>query len=261
MHRTSDGLLTAGKIPGFAATRPPPPLDRHSALFLDIDGTLLEIASRPERVHVPSGLPPLLRDLAWQRDGALALVSGRALDEIDRLLRPWQGAAAGLHGIERRAADGTVDSTIDPAAAAALDRLRPHLKALAGAGSGVTLEDKGKTLALHYRAAPQREPEIRLLTEEMARREEALRLMAGKMVVEFQPRGINKGEAIAAFLAEPPFIGRLAVFIGDDVTDEDGFTEISARNGIAVRVGPRAQTRARYALPDVRAVHAWLTGT
>jgi len=250
--------LTQQEIPTSLATRPPPPLDGHSALFLDVDGTLLEIASRPDRVHVPSYLPSLLHDLAQQRGAALALVSGRPLDEIDRLFKPWRGAAAGLHGIERRGADGALDSGIDPAAAAALGRLRPRLKALAGAGAGLVLEDKDKSLALHYRGAPEREPEICSFAEETARRESALRLVAGKMVVEFQPHGANKGTAIAAFLAEPPFVGRRAVFLGDDVTDEDGFAEISRRNGIAIRVGPPAQTCAQYGLPDVRAVHAWL---
>jgi trehalose 6-phosphate phosphatase len=253
-----DASLTRRKILPLPATQPPPPLDHHSALFLDIDGTLLEIASHPDRVQVPSDLPSLLRDLARQRGDALALVSGRPLRDIDRLFRPWRGAAAGLHGLEHRGADGSLDSVIDPAAAAALDRLRPRLKAVALTGSGLVLEDKDKTLALHYREAPQREPEVRARAEEMARQETTLRLMAGKMVVEFQPREINKGMAIAAFLDEPPFIGRSAIFIGDDVTDEDGFAEISRRDGIAIRVGPPARTRARYALPDVRAVRAWL---
>jgi trehalose 6-phosphate phosphatase len=261
VHRTRDGSLTQREIPSSRATRPPPPLDEHSALFLDIDGTLLEIASRPDRVHVPSDLPSLLRDLAQQRGDALALVSGRPLHEIDRLFEPWRGAAAGLHGIERRGADGALDSGTDPAAAVALDRLRPRLKALAGAGPGLVLEDKDKSLALHYRGAPEREAEICSFAEETARLERALRLVAGKMVIEFQPRGANKGTAIGAFLAEPPFVGRRAVFLGDDVTDEDGFAEISGRNGIAIRVGPPAQTWARYVLPDVRAVHAWLAAT
>ncbi len=111
---------------------------------------------------------------------------------------------------------------------------------------------------MHYRAAPAREPEIRSLAAALALAEAALRLISGKMVVEFQPRGADKGAAIAAFLAEPPFAGRLAVFVGDDMTDEDGFAEISRRGGIAIWVGPPAPTRAGYVLPDVRAVHDWL---
>jgi trehalose 6-phosphate phosphatase len=235
-----------------------PPLDPYRALFLDVDGTLLEIAPCPASVFVPSELPILLEDLARQRDGAVALVSGRPLDELDRLLNPWQGAAAGLHGIERRRADGTLDRQTNPAAAAALDGLRPQLSALAGAGTGLVLEDKCGTLALHYRAAPERGSEIRSLAKGLARQQPALRLIVGKMVVEFQPVGGDKGTAIAAFLTEPPFAGRAPIFIGDDVTDEDGFAEVSRRGGIAIRVGPQRRSRAAYALPNVQAVHRWL---
>lgn len=239
--------------------RPVPPLDPQSALFLDIDGTLIEIAAGPELVRVPVELPGRLARLADERAGALALVSGRPLAQIDRLLRPWHGAAAGLHGIERRRADGTLDRTLDRAAAAALDRIRPRLSALAAAGRGIVLEDKQATLALHYRAAPERAEEIRAFSQDLARHAgPALRLIAGKMVVEFQPRSADKGAVIAAFLAEPPFLGRRPVFVGDDATDEDGFAEIERRGGIAIRVGPPAETRAGWRLPSVRAVLAWL---
>jgi trehalose 6-phosphate phosphatase len=257
VQRTRDGILTERVKPPAPPMRPPP-LDARAALFLDVDGTLLEIAPRPDRVHVPSNLPSLLADLTRRHDGALALVSGRPLADIDRLFRPWRGAAAGVHGIERRRADGSLDHGANPAAAGALDRLRPRLAALAAADRRLMLEDKRDTLALHYRAAPAREPEIRSLAAALALAEAALRLIPGKMVVEFQPRGADKGAAIAAFLAEPPFAGRLAVFAGDDMTDEDGFAEISRRGGIAIRVGPPAPTQAGYRLPDVRAVHDWL---
>ena len=238
----------------------PPPLDPRSALFLDVDGTLLEIAPRPELVQVPVGLPSLMIRLSARREGALALISGRPLAQLDRLFQPWQGAAAGLHGLERRRVDGILDFGVDGNSSAALDRLRPKLAAVAADGTGLTLEDKGGTLALHYRAAPQREPEIRAavgaLHREMA---SVLRLIMGKMVVEFQPRSADKGRAIAAFLAEPPFLGRRPVFVGDDTTDEDGFAEIRRRGGIAVRVGPfGGATIANYRLPSVEAVLAWL---
>jgi trehalose 6-phosphate phosphatase len=237
---------------------PPPALDPHAALFLDVDGTLLEIAARPDRVQVPSWLASLLQDLARRRGQALALVSGRPLGEVDRLFRPWRGAAAGLHGIERRRADGSFGPGLSPSATAALDRLRRPLAALAAAGRGVMLEDKGGTLALHYRDAPEREEEVRAAAKALACENPSLRLIAGKMVVEFQPRGADKGAAIAAFLSELPFLGRAAVFVGDDTTDEDGFAEVARRGGTAVRVGPPAQSRAAYALADVGAVLDWL---
>lgn len=237
-----------------------PPLDARSALFLDVDGTLLEIAPRPELVRVPDGLPSLIVRLSAQREGALALISGRPLAQLDRLFQPWQGAAAGLHGLERRRADGILACVVDGASAAALDRLRPKLAALAADGTGLILEDKGGTLALHYRAAPQREAEIRAVVEALHRGiGSVLRLITGKMVVEFQPRSADKGRAIAAFLAEPPFLERRPIFVGDDTTDEDGFAEIRRRGGLAVRVGPFGDaTIANYCLPSVEAVLAWL---
>lgn len=240
----------------------PPMLDRQSALFLDVDGTLLEIAPRPELVHVPEGLPALICRLADQRQGAVALVSGRPLGQLDRLFEPWRGAAAGLHGIQRRRADGTVDCILDSASRAAFDKIRPQLAALAGAGSGLMLEDKGGTLALHYRAVPEREAEIRAHAEALHREaDRALRLIPGKMVVEFQPADANKGLAIAAFLAEPPFLGRRPVFVGDDATDEDGFVEVGRRGGDAIRVGAGRNTAANYSLPSVAAVLAWLAAS
>ena len=242
---------------GTLAAISPPPLGPRAALYLDIDGTLLEIAPLPEAVRVPSGLPSLLRGLAAQRGGALALVSGRPLADIDRLFAPWRVAAAGLHGGERRRPDGTLDRRANPAAAA-LDRVRPLLAAWAAAERRLMLEDKGETLALHYRGAPEREPQIRRFAAVVTRRERQLRAICGKMVVEFQPRGMDKGSAIAAFMAEPPFAGRPAVFVGDDATDEDGFAEICRRDGIAVRVGPAAPSRASYGLADVPALHRWL---
>lgn len=240
-----------------------PPLDPLSALFLDVDGTLLEIAPRPELVRVPDGLPSLIMRLSAAREGALALISGRPLAQLDRLFQPWQGAAAGLHGLERRRADGILDCVVDREGAAALDRLRPKLAALVADGSGLTLEDKGGTLALHYRAAPQREAEIRAVVEALQREmASVLRLITGKMVVEFQPRSVDKGRAIVAFLAEPPFHGRRPVFVGDDTTDEDGFAQIRRRGGIAVRVGPiDGPTAAHYRLPTVEAVLAWLASS
>jgi trehalose 6-phosphate phosphatase len=252
-----DACLTVRESPG-----PPPTLDARSALFLDVDGTLLEIASRPELVRVPSGLPALIARRAEEREGALALISGRSLAQLDQLFQPWHGAAAGLHGIERRRADGTLDSILDGASEAALNHIRPKLAALADHGSGLLFEDKGGTIALHYRAVPEREAEIRAYAEALlSESETTLRLIAGKMVVEFQPTTMDKGQAIAAFLAEPPFLGRRPIFVGDDTTDEDGFVEIRRRGGRAVRVGSSGATAANYNVPTVGAVLDWLAKT
>jgi trehalose 6-phosphate phosphatase len=241
----------------------PPPLGRDAALFLDVDGTLLEIAPRPELVEVPRTLPILLDRLAAQRNGALALVSGRPLADIDRLFAPWRGAAAGVHGAERRRVDGSVvrqnDSPADAAAANALGRWRPVLAEAAERMPGVWLEDKGRTLALHYRAVPERGPQLVDLARACVRQEnDCLRLIAGKMVVELQPRFYGKDRAIAAFMAEPPFQDRVPVFLGDDTTDEDGFAEVNRLGGVSVRIGDPAPTAARYALPSVSAALEWL---
>ena len=242
----------------------PPALEAQAALFLDVDGTLLETAPRPDLVRVPPSLPELLLCLSTERDGALALISGRAIAELDRLFRPWQGAAAGLHGIERRRPDGSYASPpcddADRAAAAALDRLRLELEVLVRQWPGAFLEDKGRTLALHYRAIPKAETPIRdaagrLLQENAG----PLRLIPGKMVVEFQPRHHNKGRVLAAFMAEPPFHGRVPVYLGDDTTDEDGFAEVNRRGGISIRIGPPSGiTGAAYELPSVRSALDWL---
>jgi trehalose 6-phosphate phosphatase len=248
--------------PGFA----PGALDAQAALFIDVDGTLLELAQRPELVVVPPGLPALLQSLGRERGGALALVSGRRLADLDRLFAPWRGAAAGLHGVERRRADGSHvpggSGPGDIAAAAALDRLRPELILAARRWPGVWLEDKGRTLALHYRDAPENSVEIGDIAAALMRGTgDCLRLIAGNMVVELQPRHYGKGGAIAAFMAEPPFRGRVPVFLGDDTTDEDGFAEINRRGGVSIRVGaPAASTAASFMLPSVAAVLAWLSG-
>jgi trehalose 6-phosphate phosphatase len=242
----------------------PPALAPDAALFIDVDGTLLEIAPQPELVLVPQPLPALLQRLARRRGGALALISGRPIADLDRLLRPWHGAAAGLHGAERRRPDGSFgaagDGPADRRAAAALARLRPQLLALAAGAPGLRLEDKGRTLALHYRAAPERAGAVRAAAERALREAgDCLRLIAGKMVIELQPRHIGKDRAIAAFLAEPPFRGRLPVFLGDDTTDEDGFAEVNRRGGLSVRIGePRSATAAACALPSVAAALDWL---
>jgi len=249
-----------------AGKRPmnPPPLDRAAALFLDVDGTLLEIAPRPDRVRVPPDLPPLLARLAAQRDGALALISGRPIAAVEALLRPWRGAIAGLHGAERRRADGSLAMAEESPAArdavAAIDRVRPALAALARRLAGPWLEDKERTLALHYRAAPERGDEILREAERLVEQSGgALRLIAGKMVVEVQPRLYGKDGAIAAYMAELPFRGRRPVFLGDDTTDEDGFAEVNRRGGLSVRVGdPAAPTLAEFVLPSVDAARAWL---
>jgi trehalose 6-phosphate phosphatase len=230
------------------------------AVFLDVDGTLIAIAATPEAARPAAKLVPILERLTCALEGALALVSGRSLASIDVVMAPLHLPAAGLHGAERRRADGSLTRAV--VSLGELDRLRPRLKDWAASEPRLRLEDKGGSLAVHYRLAPAAGPAIRQRARGIARQEPGLRVIEGRKVVEFQPRGADKGRAIAAFLAEPPFLGRTPVFAGDDVTDEDGFAEVERRGGISIQIAnaeARSQRRrARYRLPSVAALHRWL---
>ena len=186
----------------------------------------------------------------------MALISGRAIANLDSLFSPLHLPCAGVHGLERRSADAVVhrDDT-----AALLEPLRPRLATFVEARHGLLLEDKQQSLALHFRNAPAYEAELHaLLSELIAPEVPALELKCGKMVLEVKPSGANKGTAIAAFMQEPPFAGRKPVFIGDDVTDEDGFTVTNRLGGMSIRVGLAGASAAGYRLPDEAAVYAWL---
>jgi len=246
----SSSGTTGGRLPT------PPPLCRDHALFLDFDGTLVDIAAAPDLVRVAPELPHLLGAIADFLGGSLALVSGRSLDDLVRLLAPFSGAMAGQHGRERRRSDGSVlTSPVPPALTSAAQMLADF----AERHPGVMLEDKGGTLALHYRQAPSLAAGCR---ERVHRVVEAtggaLKSIDGKMVVELMPRTAGKGQAIAAFLAEPPFKGRMPVFVGDDSGDEEGFVVVDRLGGIPVHVGV-GPTAARHRLADVAEVLAWLT--
>ena len=233
----------------------PPPLRRDQALFLDFDGTLVEIASTPHLVRVPAELPRLLARLADRLGGAVAIVSGRSLGELDRMLAPFAGPIAGGHGLERLRTDGNV---ADCLAVPELDPFRPLITAFAARHDGVVLEDKGCTLALHYRQAPS----VGALCDAFVRQAAdasngALVAVAGKMVIELMPRSAGKGQAIADFLADAPFHGRLPVFIGDDTSDEDGFAVVNRLGGASIHVGGGV-TVAHHNLATVGEVWVWL---
>lgn len=229
----------------------------HDALFLDVDGTLLQIAQHPDAVRVSEELRAALEALMPLFDGALALVSGRSIDNLDSLFAPLRLPCAGVHGLERRSADGVVHHE---GAAELLAPLRGPLGSFVKRSPGLLLEDKGQSLALHFRNAPGWAEEAEaLLRRLLAEGGAPLELNRGKMVLEVKPGNADKGTAIAAFLQEPPFAGRRPVFIGDDVTDEDGFAVVNAAGGLSVRVGRAgAATAARHHLPDEAAVLACL---
>jgi len=232
------------------------PVSGDWAMFLDVDGTLLHIAETPGGVEVSDHLRDVLARLAPAMGQALALVSGRPIATLDHFFSPLLLPAAGLHGLEFRSPTGEIRSLGDPLL---LEPLRPALAAFADAHPGVIYEDKRRTLALHYRRAPAAAEAARRLVRELTGRYgKGLHVVDGKMVLEIKPRLTDKGAAVEAFLREAPFHGRLPVFIGDDVTDEDAFQVVNDLGGHSIRVGVGQDTRARYRLPDVDAVIGWL---
>ncbi|NIA70236.1 trehalose-phosphatase [Pelagibius litoralis] len=229
---------------------------QHYALFLDVDGTLLPITTRHYEVRVPAALISLLQSLREELRGALALISGRAIADLDDLFAPLVLPAAGIHGLERRRYD---DDYYRNENTNLLEPLRHPLEAFVRERHGLLLEDKGLSLALHYRMAPEREVEVlRHLNHMIDRTQSKLEVKRGKMVFEVKPKGGDKGTAIDAFMNEQPFKGRKPIFLGDDVTDEDGFATVNRLDGISVKVGATESTLASQCLPDEAAVHAWL---
>jgi trehalose 6-phosphate phosphatase len=253
---------------------PPPPTDlpltdlpsadlpapsRDWALFLDFDGTLVEIASQPDGVVVAPELPGLLARLHDALNGAVALVSGRGLDDLDRLLGRLPLAAAGQHGLERR--DGTGRRTTAEIDRDALDVIQQALSRFVSSHPGTRLEPKGMTVALHFRNAPEAEEAARAATAGLMERYGAgFHVQEGKMVLEVKPKGSTKGTVVEQLLAEPPFAGRTPLFIGDDITDEDGFRIVNRLGGVSIQIGTRLPTEARARIPSVADLHAWLAG-
>ena len=239
--------------------RPPPSLDFSTvALFLDVDGTLVEIERHPDHVHVPDDLCDLLEKLETACGGALALVSGRSIEQLDRLFSPLKLCGAGLHGLERRHANGEVTrASPEPEA---YEKARSSLRQLAASDPRLLLEDKGLTLALHYRNAPDARAQVREVAREVvAASAGAFVLLEGKMVLEIKPPDADKGHAIRTFLEEKPFCGRTPVFAGDDVTDEAGFEAVNELDGVTVRIGnDQESTAAVFVLPDEAAAQSWL---
>lgn len=238
--------------------RPLPPAPaRDWALFLDVDGSLLDFAPQPEAVVVPAGMQEHIAALAAQLDGALALVSGRSLATLDVLFEQLRALpAAGLHGLEWRNAHG--GSHAAPDAPDALDGIECEALRIAAAYPGAAVERKGPSVALHWRAAPQAQDPFRAFAAAALRVLPGYRPQFGDRVLELRPEGMDKGAAVRAFLAQPPFSGRMPVFVGDDLTDEHGFAVVNAIGGLSVLVGNRAYSEARYRLPDPAAVRDWL---
>jgi trehalose 6-phosphate phosphatase len=226
-------------------------------LFLDVDGTLIELAETPFDISASDELKALLKDVSERLGGALAVVSGRSIEYLDALFTPLRLPSAGLHGVERRKASGVMHGASFNDSQ--LDRARVALTLLVQAHAGTLLEDKGRTIAIHFRMAPQFEPELREAVLGIAAMLGTnYHVQSGSMMLEIKPRGFNKGAAVKAFLQEPPFSGRTPVYVGDDLTDIDGFRVVGDHGGISIAVGDRVQ--GQYRLDDPAAVREWLKG-
>lgn len=231
----------------------PPLPDRGSALFFDFDGTLTELAARPDAVTVAPELPARLHGLAQALSGAVALISGRPVSEIDSQMQPLRLPVAGVHGAERRGPDGYLRRIATPDLAPA----RAVLEALVRRHPALWLEIKPGAMALHYRQAELLEDECLAAMDQAQHLVEGMTLLRGKKVVELKPRRAGKGQAVSAFLEERPFRHRRPWYFGDDVTDEAAFETVLACGGVAVKVGS-GESLAPCRLADPAAVRQWL---
>jgi trehalose 6-phosphate phosphatase len=230
---------------------------RQCAILLDIDGTILDIAPSPRQVWVPTGLRRTLSRLADLTGGAVALVSGRSINDIDLIFSPLQLPTIGVHGAEMRtSADGDVQTRVAPLSRA----LKRKLASISELGPGILVEDKGYSLALHYRLAPEKGPAVLAAIAKICAGvpEEAVEILPGKLVVDIKPAGINKGDAVCALMQHAPFADRHPIFIGDDTTDLPVFGIIPKFGGQAYSVGGIvADVHGHFATPD--AVRDWLS--
>ena len=233
---------------------PPPDLLEGAALFLDFDGTLVELADTPDSIRVSPDLDSLLDRLGQRVRNRLAIVSGRSIADLDRHVRCAGLLVSGSHGVELRLSDGQALLVSVPEG---LTGLRDEVARFAQGTDGLIVEEKPAGIALHYRLAPaERERALTFMTE--LAREHDFAVQQGKMVVELRPKGADKGDALRAFMAEPAFAGARPVFVGDDLTDEHGFEAARALGGAGILVGPERPSSAVYRLADVAAVAEWL---
>jgi trehalose 6-phosphate phosphatase len=227
------------------------------ALYLDIDGTILDLASSPDAVEVPVWMVPLLQRLSAKLDGAVAFVSGRTIAAIDHLFRPLTFPAVGVHGGEVRTADGEI--VIDRQLTAELQAAEPLLQQAIAKIHGVQLENKRSVIALHYRSVPERGREVLKVAELVASGLGGqFSVLMGKCVVEIRPRHLTKGSAIRQLMERAPFRDRIPIFAGDDTTDEDAFEVVNGLGGISLRIGDEIPTAAKFRLATPDQLRGWL---
>lgn len=238
-----------------APPRPPAPEPERTAFFLDFDGTLADIADDPSAVTLPGTTREALARLSERSDGALAIVSGRAIEDIDRLVAPLVLPVAGVHGLHRRSHDGRIEE--QQTDKALFLEIQSRLGGLAARTERTMLEVKPGSLALHYRLRPDLAPRLADMIHELLHDLEGFDILHGKMVVEIKTGHADKGQAIEAFMAEAPFSARLPLVAGDDVTDEDAFRAVGRLGGVTVKIGDGPSVAA-YRLPDPAAFRRWI---
>ncbi len=236
----------------------PGPLTARSALFLDFDGTLAELAPTPDAVVIPGELLSLLERLHVQLGGAVALITGRAQEDIEPMIAPLQLPAAYEHGAVRRAEWGMV--SLDPEQMPDLGPALAAAHALAARHQGLLVEHKHTAMALHFRLAPEMEAACVEAMLGAVQDTPGLQLLRGKAVVEVKSARVNKGHAIQAFMGEAPFEGRTPLFAGDDVTDEAGFEVVQRLGGAGIKVGD-GDSCALHRIANPQALRAWLATT
>ena len=236
--------------------KPLPEVASKAAFFIDFDGTLVDIAPRPELVHVEPRVRTLLSALSDRFDNAVAVITGRPLDVVDGFLAPLKLAVAAEHGSIRRDASGQIHA--NKHGAEAVEAAARQLEPLVEANPGLLLERKMVSVALHYRQRPELAEICAASVAETVAANPDLVILPGKMVFELKPKGVDKGVAVKAFLAEAPFKGRVPVYIGDDVTDEHAFAAVNALGGITVKIDD-GETQAQYRT-DRHGLFDWLSG-
>ena len=242
--------------PGMIPTNDLPTSADGWAFFLDLDGTLIDIAATPEAVVIPPELPGILTGLAARADGALALVSGRPIASLDRFVAPARLPSAGIHGAEMRFPDGHEETRAAPE----LEAVRGEIAAFAARHPELLVEQKSVSITVHYRARPELEPTVAAAVGGLISGFSSLELQPGKMMLEVRPAGIDKGGALTRFMEGPPFAGRRPLAIGDDLTDEHMFAVVGKMGGLAVRVGTETRESAATArLDEPRSVRSWLS--
>lgn len=228
------------------------------AIFTDFDGTLVEIAERPDAVVVPNDLAEQLDRATKEFDQAFAVITGREISDIDRFLSPLHLPVAGAHGSQRRRADGSMEE-LDEELIVGAEEIARAIEPLAIAHPELIIEPKAGAVALHFRQAPELESDCLRVMEEALEGHPQYSLVPGKMVLEARPSAFDKGAALRAFMEEEPFKGRTPIFIGDDRTDEDAFRAAQELGGVGIKLGP-GDTAARLRIADVASVHALIRG-